>query len=212
MVSLSFFYRFCVLSIGFLGATAVAGQKIALVYFQSETNLPFTITWNSQSFESDPRGGLGLKDIPVGEQFFQVDFGKDHGTASRFELTLSEDSRAFTIRQLLDNQLQLFNLVTYVLTTGTSIPEIKQVWVYQNPLTSYSGAGQKDKNDSDNKENTLKDTRPNTITGLHPEIAVPPVPTEVKKVFDQTGSDGIDQIYLLSSGGKRIRLPYSSLF
>lgn len=205
MVSLSFFYRFCLLSIGFMSATAVAGQKIALVYFQSETNLPFTITWNSQSYESDPKGGLAIKDIPLGEQCFQIDFGKDHGTASRFELRLSEDSRAFTIRQLLNNQLQLFNLVTYGLTTGTSLPVIKQVLVYQNPLASYSGAGQKDKNDSDNKQKELKDNKPNTsivITGLHPEMAAPPIPTEVKKVFDQTGSDGIDQIYLLTGEGK----------
>jgi hypothetical protein len=205
MVSLSFFYRFCILSLGFLSATAVAGQKLALVYFQSETNLPFTLTWNNQTYTSDPKGVLEIKDVPEGEQSFQIDLGKDHGTASRFELNLGEDSRAFAIRQLLDNRIQLFNLVTYGLTTGISMPQIKQVLVYQNPLTGYSTNSEKNRTGLDNNESQKKDASPKTTlvqSAVRPEIATLPIPTAVKKVFDQTGSDGIDQIYLLSGEGK----------
>lgn len=205
MVSLSFFYRFCILAIGFLSATAVAGQKPVLVYFQSETDLPFTITWKDQTYTSDPKGVLVMKDLPEGEQSFQIDLGKYHGNASRFELELSEDSRAFAIRQLLDNRVQLFNLLTYGLITGKSIPRVKHEMVYQDPLAGYSAAGQKNNPFSENSETQGKDSQPKTnsaLSSIQPEVTAPPVPTEVKKVFDQTGSDGIDQIYLLTQDGK----------
>ncbi len=205
MCFLSSFYRVCMMSAGFVYATAVAGQKPPLVYFQTETNLPYTITWNGQTYASDPKGALVLRDMPSGEQSFLVDLGRDHGTGSGFRVQISEEPRAFSIRQLLNNRVQLFDLVSYDLINGTIQPEIKQTVVYHDPLDGFPQVAQPGKRVQEKNEPGTPDTKTNVV--IQPaekkaDIQRSRIPVEVKKVFDLAGVDGIDQIYVVTDEGK----------
>jgi hypothetical protein len=154
------------------------GQQNNFIYLQTENNLPYEAFWNGTVYPSSSGGYLLIPKVPTGEQVLNISFSPDISAPYTFTIMVDDKSRGFSLRQSVDNSWSLFDMVDFSLTRGTILvttipPEPVKI---QTPVAKAEPPIRK-------KEK-------------------PVTPTNIEKIFDKAGSDGIEQVYILINGEK----------
>jgi hypothetical protein len=151
------------------------GQQNNFIYLQTENNLPYEAVWNGAVYPSSSSGYLLIPKVPAGEQVLNISFSPDISEPYTFTITVTDKPRGFSLRQAVDNSWSLFDMVDFSLTRGTLL------------VTSIA-------------PDPVKIQAP--IAKAEPPIRKKEKPTNIEKIFDKAGTDGIEQVYILTNGGK----------
>jgi hypothetical protein len=186
---------FC-LAIGVFLATAAKSQPAGFIYLQSENNTSFQLLWNGNSYPSSSTGYLVVPQMPAGNQIIEISFPGTIWNNSAFAITLTGQPRGFSLRQTVQNQWVLFDMISFSQITGKEIlPPARPKPVYEelvSPLavkiTAVSPA--------------QKGPEPAPVKKETPPLARVRIPatTAIRKIFDKGGSAGIDQVYVIMTG------------
>lgn len=189
---------FICLTLGVLLGNAAKAQPAGFIYLQSENNTGFQLFWNGNNYPSSPTGYLVVPQMPAGEQVVEISFPGTIWHNCSFTITLADKPRGFSLRQTVQNQWVLFDMVSFSQITGKEIlPAAKSKPVYEDlvsPLAekiSLVTPVQKGPEPMPVK----KETRPVAKVRI-------PATTAIRKIFDKGSSSGIDQIYVIMTGNR----------
>ena len=193
-------YGFVLLVFSGLAATA---QPASFVYIQTENNLPYHVLWNGQEYHSTETGYLVIPQVQAGTHKIQVRFDTDHGKETAFSVVTADKPKGFSLRLSTDNKWSLFDLINFNVITGTEISPAGKPATYLNPLTDFPVSKEPDGSQTTKdleKPVGKKEEKLAVKTNQPAEKLVSGF--EIKKIFDKTGSTGIDQVYTVSVKGK----------
>jgi hypothetical protein len=175
-----------------MSATA---QPLHFIHVQTENNKPYEVVWNGRSYPSSATGYLVIPQIPAGRHILNLSYLEETGTVAEYQFTveIQDKPRGFSLRQAIDNSWALFDMVDLTLLKGTiAIPVVKAVIPETVPAP-------------------IKEDRPIQKTAdqpvvkkeqLNPKEKTSIRPTGILKIFDKTGSSGVDQVYVITNGAK----------
>lgn len=193
--NVSLFFCF---TVGLILGTAAKAQPTGFIYLQSENNSGFQLIWNGNSYSSSPNGYLVVPQMPAGEQVVEISFPGTIWPNSAFTIALTDKPRGFSLRQTVQNQWVLFDMVSFSQITGKEIlPPARPKPVYEDlvsPLAekiSVVTPVQKGPEPLPGK----KETTPVAKVRI-------PVTTAIRKIFDKGSSSGIDQVYVIITGNR----------
>jgi hypothetical protein len=147
-------------------------QQASFIYIQTENSLPYKAEFSGADYGSSTSGYLVIPQVPAGKHVLKVIFSADISKPYSFNIDVADKARGFSLRQETDNSWSLFDMIDLSLIKGTAFVEVV------NPK---------------------------------PVIATTPTPavkeqaakiTDIKKIFDKSGSTGIDQVYTVTNGNK----------
>lgn len=185
MLTANKFYKFLQLLMAVFAFTVVGAQQVNSVHIQSENFHPYYVQWKGSSYSSSSTGYLVIPQVPAGDHTLVIGFERYEVPGYALSFAITDKSRAFTLRQGIDNSLSLFDMVSFDLTRG-SIATREQL-----------------------EEATVKAPDPATPKSAElpaagasePGKELPGV-TRVKKIFDKSSAGGIDQVYVVLNGNK----------
>lgn len=177
--------------------TALHAQQAGDLYIQTENNLPFQLKWNGKTYLSSGSGSIVVPQLTAGRQSFVIAIGVELVSEFRFEVDMGAAGRAYSLRQSVDNNWSLFDLVD--LTLNRSLP---------NPapaMEMVAGSTPAGKSSEKIPAETVETGSLPTAAPAAPKPAGKrknAVVTAITKIFDKTGSTGIDQVYILNTGAR----------
>jgi hypothetical protein len=147
-------------------------QSKASIHIQSELPRQYSVLWNANSYVSTETGYLEIPEVPAGEQLLVFGFPNNAYPETAFSCTVTDKPRGFALKLAIDNSWSLFDMVDLYAMKG--VP----------------AAG-------------LNIARPAPVVGIPPSKKKPEQKvSNVRKLFDKAGPDGVDQVYLIDNGGK----------
>jgi hypothetical protein len=177
-------YRVVQLLMAVFAFTGVGAQQANSVHIQSENNQPYYVQWKGSSYSSSSTGYLVIPQVPPGGHNLVVGFERYEVPGYALSFTITDKSRAFTLRQGIDNSLSLFDMVSFDLTRGTIATK-----------------EQLDEASAKAEPPAPKPAEASTGGATEPGKDQPPV-LRVKKIFDKASAEGIDQVYIVFNGTK----------
>ncbi|MEN9686070.1 MAG: hypothetical protein RLZZ28_1856 [Bacteroidota bacterium] len=176
-------------------------QSSAYLFIQSESNLPFMLTCNGQQYLSTETGKLHIPSIATGKQQLAITSAEQLTVEYIFDLYLDANPKSLSLRMALDYSLQLYDMVEFNVVKGVGHPKSKAIVEEKKELVDRKEllATIEAVNEPVRKPVPELVAKPETII---PRAAQPPIIYSVRKIFDQTGKDGIDQIYVVTGNGK----------
>lgn len=191
--NISLFFCF---TVGMILGTAAKAQPTGFIYLQSENNTGFQLIWNGNSYPSSPTGYLVVPQMPAGEQVVEISFPGTIWHNSAFTITLSDKPRGFSLRQTVQNQWVLFDMVSFSQIAGKEIlPVARLKPVYEelvSPLAEKITVVTPVKKGPE-PLSAKKETGPVAKVRI-------PATTSIRKIFDKGSSSGIDQVYVIMTG------------
>lgn len=184
------------LSCGLLVTITAPAQPTGFIYLQTENNTGFRVQWDGNAYTSSQTGYLVIPQMAAGEQVLLIEFPSSLGNAYSFTVKLAGKPRGFSLRQAINNQWNLVDMVDLSLVHGKEIlPESKPKLVFEELAPP----------PAEKKAIEPPVQKPAEIIAVKKEIPVIRKPAiarirEVHKIFDKTGATGIDQVYVLVTG------------
>lgn len=181
----------------FLGIAAKA-QPAGFIYLQSENNTGFQLFWNGNSYPSSSTGYLVVPQMPAGEQVVEIGFPGTIWHNYSFTIPLSDKPRGFSLRQTVQNQWVLFDMVTFGQIAGKEVlPAPPKKPVYEELVSPLA-----------EKLTVLTPVQKSPEPVPAKKETVPmakvriPVTTAIRKIFDKGSSSGVDQVYVIMTGNR----------
>jgi hypothetical protein len=188
---------FC-FTVGMILGTAAKAQPAGFIYLQSENNTGFQLLWNGNSYPSSPTGYLVVPQMPAGEQVVEISFPGMIWHNSSFTIKMADKPRGFSLRQTVQNQWVLFDMINFSQISGKEIvPVARPKLVYEDlvaPLAekiSIVKPAQKGAEPMPVKKETMPVAK----------VRIPAT-TAIHKIFDKGSSSGIDQVYVIITGNR----------
>lgn len=170
-------------------------QPLSFIHIQTENEQPYEMVWNGKSYSSSPKGYLVIPQVAVGKHILNLSYSDETGavTESQFTVAMEGVPRGFSLRQAIDNSWSLFDMVDLTLLKGTivvpmvkaSVPDVVPATVKDESLIQ-----KPTEQPAVKKEPVIAKEK----TGLKP--------TGILKIFDKSGTSGIDQVYVITNGAK----------
>jgi hypothetical protein len=175
-----------------MSAMSTAAQPLSFIHIQTENDKPYEVAWNGKNYASSANGYLVIPQVPAGKQVLSLSYLDETGTTTecQFTIAMEDKPRGFSLRIGMDNSWSLFDMVDLTLLKGT--PVVKAAVPDVTPLL-------------------VKEEQPVQKPADQPAVKKEPVvikektvikPTGILKIFDKTGTSGIDQVYVISNGAK----------
>jgi hypothetical protein len=188
-------YFCCVITVFLLMASiSAAAQPLSFIHIQTEYNQPYEITWNGKNYPSSATGYLVIPQVPAGKHTLDLSYADETGTVTecRFTVEMANKPRGFSLRQAIDNNWSLFDMVDLTLLQGTIVvPEVKTVIPDVEPVVKEEKPVQKPVDPPTVKKEQLVAKEKTSMK-----------PTGILKIFDKSGANGIDQVYIITNGAK----------
>lgn len=183
--------KLCLIT-GLLFFSLASGQTGHYLFVQTENNQPFYMRIMGTNLSSNATGYLLIPKLTDGEYEIMIGFAlsdKEH----KFNFKVEGKDLGFSLKQELDNNWTLFNLVDFSLIKGQSVniqpkEEKKQPEVIAPTETSKEAP----------KEQDLKSSGKEAVQNLKPVKVLP----EIKKIYDRVSEDGIDMVFVVSGSPK----------
>lgn len=188
---------FC-FTVGMILGTAAKAQPAGFIYLQSENNTGFQLIWNGNSYPSSPTGYLVVPQMPAGEQVVEISFPGTIWHNSSFTIKMTDKPRGFSLRQTVQNQWVLFDMVSFTEIAGKEIlPPANPKPVYEELVSPLAEKISVVKPVQKGPEPlpVKKETTPVAKVRI-------PVTTAIRKIFDKGSSSGIDQVYVIITGNR----------
>lgn len=180
MKGLSAYLRFVALLVVCMESLPVDAQSTSFLSLQTENGQPFELRWNGKIQPSSADGSLVLQDIPVGKQSFTIVFPGEVAAENIFNVVIDESPKAYSLRLWMDNSWSLFDLVDLTYIKG----EYKEI-VATPVMVKLPGQ-------------PVVPVQPAPVV----EKAKLPIVTAITRIFDRSGSGGIDQVYIVTTEKK----------
>lgn len=168
----------------------LTAQRLPSISIESETIQVFAVELGERSYASDKYGYLFLPDVAPGRQTLLLSLeGSEKFFV--FEVMMGEEPQGYSLRLGIDGHWNLFDMVRQSMVTGI-LQEAKAV-VVTPPLQVWVAKKEAD---------TLLQF---TAAEIQVKTALPKTPllkTLVRKTFEKTGADGVDQVYVLQTGAQ----------
>jgi hypothetical protein len=178
--------------------TAAKAQPTGFIYLQSENNTGFQLVWNGNSYPSSPTGYLVVPQMPAGEQVVEISFPGTIWPNSAFTIALTDKPRGFSLRQTVQNQWVLFDMISFSQISGKEIlPTARPKPVYEELVLPLA-----------QKINVVTPVQksPEPVPAKKETMPVAkvriPATTAIRKIFDKASSSGIDQVYVIITGNR----------
>ncbi len=194
-INTAFFFCF---TAGMILGTAARAQPAGLIYLQSENNTGFQLLWNGNSYPSSSNGYLLVPQMPAGDQVVEISFPGTIWHNYSFTITLTDKPRGFSLRQTVQNQWVLFDMVSFSQIAGKEvIPPARPKPVYEelvSPLAEKISVV------------TPLQKGPEPVTAKKETMPVVkvriPATTAIRKIFDKGNSSGVDQVYVIITANR----------
>lgn len=176
-----------------MASTSAMAQPLSFIHIQTENDQPYEVVWNGKNYSSSPKGYLVIPKVPVGKHILNLSYSDETGAITECQFTVAMEGipRGFSLRQAIDNSWSLFDMVDLTLLKGTIIaPMVKASVPEVVPVKEESPVQKPIEQPAVKKEPVLAKEK----TGLKP--------TGVLKIFDKSGTSGIDQVYVITNGAK----------
>lgn len=189
---------FICITVGVFLGTAAKTQPTGFIYLQSENNTAFQLIWNGNSYPSSPNGYLVVPQMPAGEQVVEISFPGTIWHNSAFIITLADKPRGFSLRQTVQNQWVLFDMVSFGQIAGKEIlPAVRPKPVYEDLVSPLA-----EKISIVTPVPKGSETMPAKKETMHVAKVRIPATTAIRKIFDKGSSSGIDQVYVIMTGNR----------
>lgn len=156
-------------------------QQASFIYIQTENNLPYKAEFSGADYASSATGYLVIPQVPAGKHTMKVIFSADISKPYSFNVDVADKARGFSLRQETDNSWSLFDMIDFSLIKGTVFVET----IKPKPVIEAAPI--------------LVEKKGPTPTAVKEPMAKI---TDIKKIFDKTGSTGVDQVYTITNGNK----------
>lgn len=180
-------------------SSMIHAQTNHYVFFQTENNQPFYLRLMGATLSSNATGYLLIPKLTNGQYDIWIGFAqndKEH----KFNLVMQGKDLGFSLKQELDNNWSLFNLVDFSLMKGEALLPAPVVTKAAEPE-----AGQEvDKQaepvvaTKEQKQETTKPAAPKKEAVRQPKPVLP----EVRKIYDKISSEGVDMVFVVSGNPK----------
>lgn len=173
---------------GLLFFSLASGQTGHYLFVQTENNQPFYMRIMGTNLSSNATGYLLIPKLTDGEYEIMIGFAlsdKEH----KFNFKVEGKDLGFSLKQELDNNWTLFNLVDFSLIKGQSMsvqPKEEKKEPDVEPIKEVP------------KEQDLKTAGKEAVQNLKPVKILP----EIKKIYDRVSEDGIDMVFVVSGSPK----------
>lgn len=178
----------------------VSGQPVSFIHLQSENNQSFQVRWNGNNFTSSSGGYLVIPQVSAGTHQLFLTFPTDLSTEIAFSMVTADKPRGFSLRQGIDNSWTMFDMIDFSTLKGTAAIKLEQtetVAKIPEPIPP-----------SLPEKKTVGSFTPTVVevpivkTTRAPSKQTEGNKREIQKIFDKTGATGIDQVYIITVGGK----------
>ncbi len=169
-----------------------SGQTGHYLFVQTENNQPFYMRIMGGNLSSNATGYLLIPKLTDGDYEIMIGFAqsdKEH----KFNLKVEGKDLGFSLKQELDNNWTLFNLVDFSLIKGQSMnvqpkEEKKQPEVFAT-IEPVKEVPKEQVSNTSGKESVQN----------HKSVKILP---EIKKIYDRVSEDGIDMVFVVSGSPK----------
>lgn len=190
---------FFTLVVWMMGSSVAYSQTGTFLYLQSENNLPYQVQWNGNAFPSTAGGYVVIAQVPQGRQTLKVSFSPELSVPYLFDVMVKDRPRGFSIRQGIDNSWSLFEMIDLSVVRGRPVPAAPVLVKEPEELIPLP------------KEETVKTPVPEkadaksllsgpnaSAQGKRPVPRQRPAVLSVQRIFDRTGAEGVDQVYVIT--------------
>ena len=177
---------------GLLFFSIVSGQTGHYLFVQTENNQPFYMRIMGTNLSSNGTGYLLIPKLTDGDYEIMIGFAlsdKEH----KFNFKVEGKDLGFSLKQELDNNWTLFNLVDFSLIKGQSVNIQSKEEKKQSEIVAPTEPAKEVPKDED-----LKTSGKEKVQNLKPVKVLP----EVKKIYDRVSEDGIDMVFVVSGSPK----------
>lgn len=183
---------------GILFFSTVYGQSARYLFIQTENNQPFYLRLMGANLSSNATGYLLIPKLSDGEYELHIGFAQSE-KEQKFTIKIAGKDLGFSLKQELDNNWSLFDLVDFTLIKGISVAvqpkeEKKEPAVeIPEPTKQVSEVGE-------SKPITVKE-----VVSTKEVVAIPKVNKvlpEIKKIYDKATEEGIDMVFVVSGSPK----------
>lgn len=189
------------LIISFLMNGRVNGQQVSFIHLQTENNQSFQVSWNGNNFSSSSSGYLVIPQVTAGTHQLLLTFPADLTTEIAFSIVSVDKPRGFSLRQGIDNSWTMFDMIDFSIVKGTAASKLVQPETVSKILDS-NPPGMSEKKTVEMITPAVVEVPVIKTTRSLPGKPMVGNKREVQKIFDKTGSAGIDQVYIINVGGK----------
>jgi hypothetical protein len=174
---------------------SVTAQPLNFIHVQTENNTPYELSWNGRNYPSSATGYLVIPQVSAGKHILNLSCTDETGAVTEYQFTveMGNKPRGFSLRQAIDNSWALFDMVDLTLLKGTIVvPVVKVIIPDVMPAPTKSDPPVQKPADQPvvKKEQLVAKEKTNVK------------PTGILKIFDKTGTSGIDQVYVITNGAK----------
>lgn len=192
---------FCLALLFIFLSNAGAQQPGFIIYMQSESNITYQVQWNGKTYPSSNSGYVMIPEMPAGEQVLGIVFATETQDAYTFTVTLTEKPKGFSLRQAIDNSWSMFDLVDFTLLKGKQLVKPDPEPIINKPADPVlNPVAQKKAEEKTIVKPSEKPVVKNDPVVVKKERVIKPA--SIQKIFDKSGSTGIDQVYIIVNGNK----------
>lgn len=178
---------------GMLFFSAVHGQTGHYLFIQTENNQPFYLRIMGANLSSNATGYLLIPKLSNGEYELNIGFAQSEKEQS-FTVKIEGKDLGFSLKQELDNNWSLFNLVDFTTLKGVSVNVQSKEEKKQPEVEMPVEPVQQISKELDRKIDSTKETV-STIKAIKRS-------PEIKKIYDKPSEEGVDMVFVVSSVSK----------
>lgn len=161
--------------------TLTKAQQPNFIHFQSENNQPYYVQWKGSTHNSSSTGYLVIPQVPVGDHTLIIGIPGNNFPVYAFSCSVADKPRGFSLKQGIENNLSLFDMVSFMVTRGTVASEDQVLEALGKPA-----------------EPVIINKSIEVPVGSN----VAPAISRVRKIFEKTSAVGTDQVYIVFNGMK----------
>lgn len=165
--------KFFVLCVLMMACGRSMAQSMASIHIQSELPKQYSVQWNGTNYNSSEAGYLVIPEIPAGDQLLILSFPGTAYPETAFTCTITDRPRAFSMKLGINNTWSLFDMIGLYAMQGVPAAGLK-----------------------------ISKPAPTVAAGSQPAKKPGQQSSNIRKLFDKAGPDGIDQVYLINNNGK----------
>lgn len=188
---------FLTLVVWMMGSVVTYSQPGTFLYLQSENNLPYQVQWNGNAFSSTAGGYMVIPQVPKGQQTLQVSFSPELSVPYLFDVLVKDRPRGFSIRQGIDNNWSLFEMIDLSVVRGRPVPAPPVLVKEPEELIPLPKETVKNPVPEKTDAKPLLSGPNASVPGKGTALRQRPVVLSVQRIFDKAGAEGIDQVYVI---------------
>ena len=181
--------------------TLVSAQQVSFIHLQTENNQSFQVRWNGNNFSSSSNGYLVIPQVTAGTHQLFLTFPAYSTTEIAFTIVTADKPKGFSLREGIDNSWAMFDMIDFSVLKGTAATKLVQTETVSKVPDSNPSVMPEMKT-VEMMIPAVIETPAIKITQSLPGKPMVGSKREVQKIFDKTGSAGIDQVYIINVGGK----------